>query len=69
MWSELVKCKLIVTGVIVFINSTRLLQSLGLILHRENAQANFLQTQYSHSNMEFSELLGAMVASSSNEYS
>ena len=67
VWNELAKYKSTLTGETVSITATRLLQSLGLILHRENARAILRRSQYSNSNMEFSELLGAMVACGSNE--
>ena len=67
VWSELAKYKSTLTGETASITATRLLQSLGLILHRENARAILRRSQFSNSNMEFSELLGAMVACGSNE--
>ena len=39
VWSELAKHKSFLTGEHSSIHATRLLQSLGLILHRENARA------------------------------
>ena len=66
VWSELAKNKSTLTGETVSITVARLLQSLGLILHRENARAILRRTQYSDNTSDFSELLGAYVVSSSN---
>ena len=69
VWSVLAKNKSTLTGETVSITITRLLQSLGLILHRENARAILRRgTQNSEDiNVNFSELLGAYVACGSNK--
>ena len=67
VWNLLAQNKSTLTGETVSITVTHLLQSLGLILHRENARAILRRTpQYSDNNTEFSELLGAYVACGSN---
>ena len=67
VWNLLAQNKSTLTGETVSITVTHLLQSLGLILHRENARAILRRTpQFSDNNTEFSELLGAYVACGSN---
>ena len=66
VWSEIAKTKSTLTGENVSITANRLLQSLGLILHKENARAILRRAKYNNRDMEFSELLGALVACGSN---
>ena len=58
VWSELAKHKSAMTGEPNSITATRLLQSLGLILHKENARA-ILRRSPMRTNREFQELLAA----------
>ena len=67
VWNLLAKNKSTLTGETVSTTVSHLLQSLGLILHRENARAIMWRTQYSDNTSDFSELLGAYVACGSNE--
>ena len=61
MWNELAKQKAIVSGEKVSVVVSELLQSLSLILHRENARAVLRRTP-NRLGREFSELLNASVA-------
>ena len=61
VWSELAKHKSVLTGESNSITATHLLQSLGLILHKENARA-ILRRSPSSVNRDYSELLAASVA-------
>ena len=61
VWSELAKHKSVITGEHSSIIVTRLLQSLGLILHRENARS-ILRRYPSSIGQDCSELLAASAA-------
>ena len=58
VWSELAKRKAIIAGERDSITATRLLQSLGIILHRENARS-ILRRLPSSLGRECSDLLAA----------
>ena len=61
VWNELAKNKSLLTGELSSIIVNRLLQSLGLILHRENARAT-LRRSPNNANRTCSELLAASAA-------
>ena len=63
VWSELAKYKSVLTGEHSSIIATRLLQSLGLILHRENARS-ILRRYPKQLNWNYNELLAASAACS-----
>ena len=58
VWSELAKHKALASGEQVSIIVNRLLQSLGIILHRENARS-ILRRSSSNISHDYSELLTA----------
>ena len=62
-WSELAKHKALALGEQSSTIVSRLLQSLGLILHRENARA-ILRRSPNYTNHNYTELLAASVACS-----
>ena len=64
VWSELAKRKAIIAGERDSITATRLLQSLGIILHRENARS-ILRRLPSSLGRECSDLLAASVVCNS----
>lgn len=66
VWSELAKYKSVLTGEQSSTIATRLLQSLGLILHKENARA-ILRRSPHKTNWDFSELLAASEACATPE--
>ena len=66
VFSELAKYKSSMTGESSSITATYLLQSLGLILHKENARA-ILRRSHSNIDSDISELLAASAAFSSSE--
>ena len=66
VWSELAKHKALVSGEHVSTIVSRLLQSMGFILHRENARA-ILRRLPTYIDKEFSELLTASAMCSSEE--
>ena len=66
VWSELAKHKALVSGEHVSTIVSRLLQSMGFILHRENARAT-LRRLPTYINNELSELLTASAMCSSEE--
>ena len=66
-WSELAKYKAIATGEQVSIVVTKLLQSLGIILHRENARS-VLRRSPNNMGRDCSELLAASAACSSSPW-
>ena len=66
VWSELAKHKSLVSGEHVSTIVSRLLQSMGFILHRENARA-ILRRLPTYIDKEFSELLTASAMCSSDE--
>ena len=66
VWSELAKHKALVSGEQVSTVVSRLLQSMGLILHRENARA-ILRRLPTYVSSEYSELLTASAMCSSEE--
>ena len=61
VWSELAKRKSVLTGEQISTTVTRLLQSLGLILHKENARA-ILRRSPNTGNSDFRDLLAASAA-------
>ena len=61
VWSELAKNKSVLTGEQDSITVTHLLQSLGIILHRENARA-ILRRSPKYSYRDVGELLAASTA-------
>ena len=63
VWSELAKYKSVLTGELSSTIATRLLQSLGLILHRENARS-ILRRYPRQLNWNYNELLAASAACS-----
>ena len=63
VWSEIAKYKSILTGEHISIHATRLRQSLGLILHRENARA-IIRRFPRNPGLECADLLAASVACS-----
>ena len=65
VWSEIAKHKSILTGEDISVTASRLLQSLGLILHRENARA-ILRRAPKKANRDLSELLAASAACSTS---
>ena len=66
VWSELAKYKSVMTGEQSSTTASRLLQSLGLILHKENARA-ILRRAPTKLDRDFSELLAASVACTTPE--
>ena len=64
VWSELAKYKSTLTGEPNSITAMHLLQSLGLILHKENARAILRRSPHNNcmSNEEYSVLLAASAA-------
>ena len=66
VWSELAKYKSILTGEQNSTIAIRLLQSLGLILHKENARA-ILRRSLMVANRVFSELLAASAVCDTQE--
>ena len=66
VWSELAKYKSVLTGEPNSTTATRLLQSLGLILHKENARA-ILRRSPNTTNTDFGELLAASAACTPQE--
>ena len=68
VWSELAKHKALVSGEQVSTVVSRLLQSMGLILHRENARA-ILRRLPTYVSSEYSELLTASAMCSIEEVS
>ena len=66
VWGELAKYKSSMTGESSSITATHLLQSLGLILHRENARA-ILRRSHDNIDSNFRELLAASAACNSSE--
>ena len=66
VWNEIAKHKSVLTGETVSTTATYLLQSLGLILHRENARA-ILRRSITCDSDEYNELLGALVACGSSQ--
>ena len=66
VWSEIAKQKSSMTGEPHSVTATQLLQSLGLILHKENARA-ILRRSHCNIESDFSELLAASAACSSTE--
>ena len=64
VWKELAKQKSTVSGEPDSITAGHLLQTLGIILHRENARVilHHLLNNYSENNQEFRALLAASVA-------
>ena len=67
VWGELAKHKAIVSGEQTSIIVSRLLQSLGIILHRENARA-ILRRFQNNADRECSELLAAPAACSTSVF-
>ena len=65
VWSELAKAKSVLTGEHISVTASRLLQSLGLTLHKENARAILRRTPIKP-NRDFSELLAASAACSTS---
>ena len=61
-WSELAQHKSVMTGEQNSITSNHLLQSLGLILHKENAQAIQRRSNINNTNEDFREILAASAA-------
>ena len=68
VWNELAKYKATLTGESISITANRMLQSLGMILHKENARAILRRSEnnYNMENSELDELLGTIVACGSN---
>ena len=66
VWSELAKYKSVLTGERSSTIATYMLQSLGLILHKENARA-ILRRSANNNNRDFSELLAASAACATPE--
>ena len=66
VWSHLAKSKSILSGETVSTTAMYMLQSLGLIMHRENARAILRRSQKSHYNETY-ELLGAYAACGSSD--
>ena len=65
--NEIAKHKSTMTGETVSVTASRMLQTLGIILHKENARAIIRRSQCIDTNNEFSELLSAFVAFGANE--
>ena len=68
VWNELAKYKSTLTGESVPITVNRMLQSLGMRLHKENARAILRRSESNNNieNSELDELLGTIVACGSN---
>ena len=65
VWSELAKTKAMLTGELCSTIANRLLQSLGLILHRENARA-ILRRYSNNMDQDCRELLAASAVCGTN---
>ena len=68
VWSELAKRKSVMTGEKSSTTANYLLQSLGLILHKENARAIHRRSNNNNTNSDLREILAASVACSSSGF-